>query len=63
MNKKDLKLRQERLLELLDACLEDMPDNMVEESYQARNASNYLQAIYTIERMMKEEDKHGRKDI
>ena len=48
MNKKDLKLRQERLLELLDACLEDMPDNMVEESYQARNASNYLPAYYTI---------------
>lgn len=62
MNKEELKLRQERLLELLDACLEDMPDNMVEESYQARNASNYLQSIYTIERMLKK-DRHGSENI
>ena len=62
MNKQDLIFRQERLLELLDACLADVPDNPVFESYQARNASNYLQAIYTIERILKE-DEHGRKDI
>ena len=58
MEREGLISRRERLLQLLDACLGDIPDNMISESYQARNANNYLQAIYTIERMLKE-DEHG----
>lgn len=46
--------RKERILELLDSSLADIPDNPLMESYQARNINNYLQAVYTIEKIIKE---------
>lgn len=50
--------RRERILELLDANLAEIQDNPLMESYQARNVNNYLQAIYTVDRIIQEEQKH-----
>ena len=56
INNKENMMRLERLYELLDVCLADIPDNPVLEYYQARNMNYYIQIISVIRKTMKEED-------
>lgn len=47
--------RKERLLELLDASLAEVPDNPVHESYTAKNIVSYLTSIKQINEIMRGE--------
>lgn len=47
--------RKNRLIELLDASLSEIPDNPVHESYTAKNIASYLTSIRQINEIMRGE--------
>lgn len=56
MSKEMNQTRKERIEELLDIRLADIPDNLVEINYQSRDIANYTQALLNISKTIKEEE-------